>query len=85
MTPAPDTRDPAGAWHKAQRDLTSLLGLAVLATFLAVAIWAFTGAGGFWPAWVAGGFTLALGAACARAAAARPRRAGRPSPGGPGA
>ena len=77
-------RDPA-ACPKAQRDLISLLGTALLTTILAVAIWAFAGGGAFWPVGVIATFTVALAAAAARAAAARPRRAARPSPDGPGA
>ena len=84
MSPTDLPRDPA-ACPKAQRDLISLLGAALLTTILAVAIWAFAGAGAFWPVWVIAAFTVALAAAAARAAAARPRRAAHPSPDGPAA
>jgi hypothetical protein len=74
-----------GRHDRAQRHLTSLCGAAVLTTILAVLIWAFTGAGAFWPLWIIAAAALTLAAAGARAAAARPRRAARPSPDGPAA
>jgi membrane-bound metal-dependent hydrolase YbcI (DUF457 family) len=85
MIPITDTAEAPDRWLKAQRELTSLLGAAVLTTILVIAIWAFTGAGAFWPVWVIGALAVILTAAAARAVVARPRRAARPSPDGPGA
>ena len=84
VTPEPDHAVPCRR-DKCQRDLTSLLGVAVLMAILAIVVWAFTGAGPFWPVWVIAIGAAAVTAAAVRAVAARPRRAAHPSPGGRGA
>jgi hypothetical protein len=84
VTPEPDHASPC-RHDKCQRDLTSLLGVALLMAILAIVVWALTGAGSFWPVWVIAIAAVAVTAAAVRAAAARPPRAAHPSPGGRGA
>jgi 2TM domain len=55
-----DEREAAGRRLQARRDFgTHLVSYLVVNAFL-VGIWAFTGAGYFWPIWVIGGWGIGL-------------------------
>jgi uncharacterized membrane protein len=55
-----DARKQALERLKAQRAFRSLLATAAIVSLIAVAIWAVSGAGSFWPVWVMLGMGIAV-------------------------
>lgn len=54
-------RNQARKRLEARREFTSHAGAYVACNIFMIGIWAFTGAGYFWPGWVLGGWGVALG------------------------
>lgn len=60
QAPAPSERDLARKRLEARQDFRSHFVVYVVFNLFLIGIWAFTGGGYFWPAWILGGWGAAV-------------------------